>query len=201
MLTKKGALIELAVVVAGVLIALSVDTVREWRGHQALATEARANLLNEVRQNKKELDNTLENFGKHQENFRKMYGAVQNLLADKPIGTNSLNVGFGVANLTSAAYATAEVTGAFAYMDYAEVRAFAEVYDIQRKYDEMQEQSMMHVAALSGPLLLAGEPTNENRTDLERMSIQLQNAVGQLGIQKQVGDGLTTAYAKLLAGR
>ena len=47
-MTRKSALLELVIVVAGVLIALSVDTVREWRNERALAAEARANLLSEI---------------------------------------------------------------------------------------------------------------------------------------------------------
>ena len=61
-MTRKSALLELVIVVAGVLIALSVDTVREWRNERALAAEARANLLSEIGENKQDLDSVLQRF-------------------------------------------------------------------------------------------------------------------------------------------
>ena len=132
-MTRKSALLELVIVVAGVLIALSVDTVREWRNERALAAEARANLLSEIGENKQDLDKVLQRFDRAEAEFRKGHAAATNLLAGRPLGIDSLNFGFEMAELSAAAYATAEITGAFAFMDYADVREFSSLYDLQRQ--------------------------------------------------------------------
>ena len=199
MLTRKVAIVELAIVTAGVLIALSFDGIREWRAHQVLAAEARANLLSEIRGNKNELDGVLKNFDKHQQNYRDVYNAVANLLADKPLGATSLQIGHGIANLTAAAYATAQVTGAFSYMKYEEVRSFSGLYDMQAKYDELQDGFSERVGGLMGPLLLAGSPEAADRATLERYKPLLQDAIGALHMQRQLGEGLSKAYGELLA--
>lgn len=200
-MTRKVALIELGIVTAGVLIALSFDGVRGWMDHRSLATEARATLLAEIRENKKELDGILENIGRHQDNYRQAYTAAQNLIAGKPLGTNEINIGFGVAQLSAAAYATAEVTGAFSYMEYEDVRRFAGVYDLQAKYDALQDQGLTHVATVSGPLLLADDPSGVSRAELEEWKRQLQAAIGALDLQRQMAVRLSGSYAEILEGR
>jgi uncharacterized protein (DUF3084 family) len=54
-LTVKEAAVHLAIVTAGILIALSLEGLREWREHRSLVNEARANLLSEIRDNRKEV--------------------------------------------------------------------------------------------------------------------------------------------------
>lgn len=197
----KGAFIELAIVTAGVVIALSFDGVREWMAHRSVATEARATRLTEIRENKKALDGVLKSIGTNQENYRVAYTAAGNLLAGKPLGTNSISIGFGVANLSAAAYATAEITGAFSYMPYEDVRRFASVYDIQARYDALQDQSITHVAGVAAPLLLTRDPVDVSRPELEEWKRQLRTAIGALDIQRQLAEGLSGAYAEILKGR
>src|SRR2546423_15667076 len=67
--TRSGLLLELGIVTAGVLIALSVDTVRVWRTHQSLAAEARSQMLSEVAQNKKALEQVLASLGGTQKTY------------------------------------------------------------------------------------------------------------------------------------
>jgi len=51
----RGLVTHLSLVIVGVLIALSFEGVATWREHRALVRDARANLLNEVRDNRNEL--------------------------------------------------------------------------------------------------------------------------------------------------
>ena len=55
-LSLSGALVEVALITIGVLIALSFDSLSAWRSNRALVREARANLLNEIRDNRAELE-------------------------------------------------------------------------------------------------------------------------------------------------
>ena len=55
-LSVREALVHLAIVTVGILIALSFEGVREYVEHRELANHARENLFDEIRGNKKALD-------------------------------------------------------------------------------------------------------------------------------------------------
>src|SRR6185436_1586691 len=110
-LTLKGALVELAIVTAGVLIALSFDGIREWHANRALAAEAHANLVTEIRRNKAEIDQSIAGLDGALKNYFHAHDVVQSLLDHQPLGEKEMTIGFNLAQLSTAAYATAEVTG------------------------------------------------------------------------------------------
>jgi hypothetical protein len=58
-LSWKDALLHLGIVTIGILIALGLESVVEWRHHISLASEARANIVSEIRDNRRELDDVL----------------------------------------------------------------------------------------------------------------------------------------------
>src|SRR5881394_3806277 len=61
-LTIKETIVHLAIVTAGILIALSLEGAVEWRHHRALVREARTNIAAEIQDNRKELQKTLDRF-------------------------------------------------------------------------------------------------------------------------------------------
>ena len=197
-MTRRGALIELAIVTAGVLIALSFDTVRQWRANDALAAEARANLLNEIGQNKKQLDLTLEQTEKNQKDFMSAHSRIQDVLAGKPLGEANINLNNRIANLSGAGYQTAEITGAFGYMGYEEVRKFAGLYDMQARYVRLQDEAVGSLSQVGAPIRLAGGPDKLSRPELESVKAGLERAIGQLDVQWQIGKILTEVYARAL---
>src|SRR5215831_16086023 len=61
-LTVKEAIVHLSIVTAGILIALSLEGLVEWRHHRSLVREARENIAAEMQDNRKELQKALERF-------------------------------------------------------------------------------------------------------------------------------------------
>lgn len=55
---------ELVTITAGILIALALEGLVNWRHHRTLAREARANVLSEVRENQRDLTKEREDLGK-----------------------------------------------------------------------------------------------------------------------------------------
>jgi hypothetical protein len=197
-MTRKGAIIELLIVTVGVLIALSFDSVREWRSNDALAAEARANLRNEIEQNKKQLDQTLTHMAVNEKDYLMAHKGAENLLAGKPFGTDKVNLSTRLAILSVAAYETAEITGAFRYMDYDEVRRFAGLYDLQAKYAALQDESVASSGLLGAPVRLADGPDRLSRPELEEWKRGLANAIGVLTVQGQIGTLLSQSYGAFL---
>ena len=79
--------------------------------------------MTEIRENKAELDRVVATFDAAKANYRNAHSAAQNLLDSQPLGTNNITIGFQMAEPSAGAYATAEITGAFAHMEYGDVRS------------------------------------------------------------------------------
>src|SRR6516164_4879184 len=75
----------LAIITAGVLIALMLEGVVAWVDHRMLVREAGANLTAELRNNKKELDGLLVNLEKQQQELEHADEVARVILAHKPI--------------------------------------------------------------------------------------------------------------------
>jgi hypothetical protein len=104
-------LTHLALVTMGVLIALSFEGIGSWREHRALVREARANIRNELRDNRKELDGVLHAYPKLKAQLEHAVDFAQKALDHKLEGQDSIQMGFVNADLQSASRTTAEVTG------------------------------------------------------------------------------------------
>src|ERR1044071_518176 len=59
-LTLKETIVHLAIVTAGILIALSLEGLVERQHHRSLVREARANIATEIQDNRKELQKTID---------------------------------------------------------------------------------------------------------------------------------------------
>lgn len=191
---SKGALAELLIVTVGVLIALSVDTVREWRENQRLAADARANILNEIRANAARLDDLLPQVERHLQEHTDLHTRLVNVLAGKPM-VGEVRLNYTGAGLSSAAYQTAEVTGAFRYMDYDEVRRYSGLYALQAQLTgENVTQSGRSALA---PLML--RPAGElSRSELEAVISDIEQGFARLNAQRQTSMRLKRAYAEAL---
>ena len=117
----RGLVTHLGLVIVGVLIALSFEGIATWREHRALVRDARANLLNEVRDNRNDLAERLKQIPHESDQLDRVLEASIALLQHKTI-EGEMGLGFKSADLQTASHATAEVTGAFALMEYDEVK-------------------------------------------------------------------------------
>jgi hypothetical protein len=194
---SKGALVELIIVTAGVLIALSVDTVRQWRANEALAAQARQNILIEIRQNKERLDSSIKQLHNNRQAYIDTYHAADNVLAGRPHGLEKIQLDNNATNLTEAAYSTAEITGAFGQMAYEDVRRFAGLYGVQRRFSAIEQQFSGIISDATGPLMLV-ELQKMSPAELDRVKQGLERALGSLTTRAIAGQTLSRAYAATL---
>jgi len=138
-------MVHLLTVTVGILIALGLEQSVETYHHHRLAAEARENMLIEVRDNQKELDKHLADLGKLQQDREHGIGLVDRLLAHKHLGSEEVVLNFSGATLNSASWTTASTVGAMAYMEYGEVKRFAEVYKLQDLYERLQNDQIQTV--------------------------------------------------------
>src|SRR5207244_2418820 len=108
----RGLANHLGLVIIGVLIALSFESVARWREHRALVRDARVNLTNEISDNRKELDSRLKEIPQEGQQLDRALEVADALVQRKPID-GQMGLGFKRADLQTASRTTAGITGAF----------------------------------------------------------------------------------------
>ncbi|GAC1660800.1 MAG: hypothetical protein NVS9B15_24640 [Acidobacteriaceae bacterium] len=145
---------ELLTITAGILIALSLEGALEWNHHRHLVKEARENILSEIRENKKELENTRQDYAKQVEQIRAMVALVHALQQHQKTNVKSLQYIWTMAELHSTSWNTSANTGALSYMPYAEVKRYTEIYDLQKDYGELQQHGFEASLQVEGLMTL-----------------------------------------------
>jgi len=189
---------QLAIITAGVLIALALDGVVGWFDHRKLVREALNNLRSEMADNVQEVQGLFANIATERQNLEHASDLSQMLLDRKKIDHLSLNLVFHSAELKDASRTTAEVTGAFGHMDYADVERIAGVYGLQTTFNRAQDRTNEHfVAAFAGASLLA----NPDQADAERVKqwrSEILLTLAALTVEEQIGQAVVKRYNEAL---
>lgn len=198
-LTLKEFMVHLLVVTAGILIALGLEqSVEAWH-HHSLAEEARTNMRAEIADNKKELDANIGKMDAARKEREKDIQMIDQLLAHKKLEEMSVSLNFSNATLNSASWSTASTIGALSFMDYGEVKKFAEVYKLQDLYEHVQNDEIKSVQTGFGILSsLQDGPEKVPTADLLAMKSELRQRLVALQIMGQLGKALSDEYAKVL---
>ena len=190
-------LVHLALVTLGVLIALSFEGVASWREHRALVREARANLTSEIRDNANELRERLQAIPKEQHNLEHAIEMLQVMIRRMPL-EGKVELGLSGATLQSASRTTAQVTGAFALMEYEEVKKYASVYSHQDLYTQVQTDAMQIMTRALAVAALFDDRDAASARELEDARSQLRLVLATLLTQQQIGAQLLKEYEKVL---
>ncbi len=192
--------VQLVTITAGILIALSLEGVRESIRDRALVREARENIHREIADNKKELDGEI---GAMPERARKISAALSfanDLLKTKHTEAHQVELSLEFPTLSTASWQTAERTGALAHMDYAEVQKYAAVYSFQ---DFLIAEHRRAVDALSAAIGIItssenGDPTNASPADIQRFREQVVALRSILFVEEQMTRTASERYKKTL---
>jgi hypothetical protein len=189
----------LALVTLGVLIALSFEGVGSWREHRALVREARANILNEIRDNQKELASRLQKIPEERDALDAAITVAQRLLDTKKLD-GQVQLGFQGADLRDASRATAVATGAFGLMDYDEVKKYAIVYGHQEMFLRAQSDAMQLLTRCMAAISLLERPETASTRELEDWKLNLRLTMASLTVEEQFGASLVKEYQRVLEG-
>ena len=188
----------LATITAGVLIALMFDGMVTWVEHRRLVSEALGNLHSEIAENVRELEGLFVNIVKERRNLEHADELAQMLLDQRKIEGSSLSLEFHGAELKDASRTTAEVTGAFGYMEYAEVERIAAVYGLQTAFNRAQERTNeLFVTTFAGAGLLA-KPEKADVEQVKQWKRQIALTMAALIAEEQIGQQLLKRYTHAL---
>jgi hypothetical protein len=201
----KEIVLQLGIVTVGILIALSLEGGVQWWHHRTLADETRSRLVNEIKGNQESIRTVLKSIQPTADRFVRAIELVSDLSKPEHAreaaaifspGKGNVISGTSFGFFNTAAYSTAEVTGAFSFMEYDEVLKFADAYDLQALYVRMQdttERDLFSAATLGQSML--GKPTAVEVEDVKR---ELRVAAGGLAIMQNVATRLDELYSRAL---
>ena len=192
---------QLAIITAGVLIALAFEGVVSWIDHRLLVREAVGNLRREIADNSRELEKLFAELATEQKNLEHADDLAQMLLDHKKIERASLSLSFNGAELSDASRKTAEVTGAFGYMDYADVERYSSIYGLQERFNRLQDRSNENfLSALAGVRLL-DDSAPRDPAQVQQWKAQIALGGATLYIEEQMARQLQKRYQAALEAR
>jgi len=189
--------LHLVTITAGVLVALSLEGVRESLRDRALVREARANIRRELADNLKELDGELRGMPAANEHLDTALKFADEMLATGHSAIQKLELNVSNATLRTASWQTADRTGALAHMDYGDVQKYADTYAMQELYAVTQRGLVQQLASALA-IISAGDPTRAARADVEQFRHQVLEMRGEIYILEQFGQRLREGYRRTL---
>jgi hypothetical protein len=193
--------VHLTTITVGLLIALSLEGCVEWRHHRHLVHEAEASLRGEIKDNAGELPGVLDDLRKEQvvlkQDVAVMNGIIANLRTPNP---EEMTINYKIRTFNDVSWKTAQATGAFSYMPYAEAQEYSHIYDQQDNIDEGERQGVRDTVIGIAPLLnlKPGDPV-PTREEAVRIKNNLEILQGQLSFIENQVTVLDDEYKKYLA--
>lgn len=191
--TWRDFLRHIVIVTVGILIALALEGVVEWRHHRTLVREARENIRREIASNRDSLRDVLA----AREELEKGTAEMLAFLKDQP-GTHPkpTRFNFKVVAMSRASWDSAQATGALAFMAFEEVEHYAGIYDLQQHFAAMQQQVMRDsIEMAAAPDLEKASPSE--LADWRRRINTRQTSVE---VELQIAEVLLHAYESSLPG-
>jgi hypothetical protein len=197
----KDFLIHLSMITIGILIALGLEQAVEAWHHHELGVQARENILNELRDNKKEIDNVRAGIEKNREQLTNTLHIIRQLLAHQKLERAEMGIKVSGASLSSTSWTTAAATGALGYIGYAEAQKFAHAYELQGLLLRMQEEAFgKSVAPLAILSLAPGGPDGLTDEQLRIVERQVISLIGDITLWDQLATQLSQGYDRSLKG-
>src|SRR5262249_4173362 len=186
---------ELVTIIAGVVIALALEAAVQWQQHRALAREARANIVSELHQNQSELQKAQHDFAKMTEELGALITVVHRREAHASALLHSVPFIWSLAELDATSWDTAQTTGALTYMDYQDVKRYAQVYDLQHDFQSLQQRGFSASLDVEGLATLLGrEAQRVTAADLADAERKLGVAQATVAAIKEFSAALDQQY-------
>jgi hypothetical protein len=154
--SKKDFFLHLFTITVGLLIAVGIEGCVELHREHTLVKEARATLREEIDHNANAMKYAVTTIGRNRQVIQSDMDAltkIQEHPADKSLQHVALNAAFNIQSLNSAAWKTAQSTGALSYMPYAESQRYSDVYESQQMFLTQQDKILDDEAHFLGVMV------------------------------------------------
>jgi hypothetical protein len=186
---------EIVTITTGILIALSLETAVTALHHRSLVREAKANLAQEIRTNRSELDTVLvKSMARLTKEQDEALAIIEAIRAKKSLHDFQLSATYNIASLNATAWTTAQSTGAVSLMDYAEIKRLAALYDLQSRVGTIQDR-LVEAYVTAGP---PGDPTTITADELRQWRQRVVLITANLSAARGLATALLGEYDKEL---
>jgi hypothetical protein len=194
-------LVHLVTITIGLVIALSLEGLVEWRHHKALVHEAQASLQVEIEANARELQKGLKDVDAEQKQLAEDLVILQKII-DNPKAPNveTPKINIHIPAFDDVSWETAKATGALSYMPYGEAHRYSDIYKQQDEVDVAEHQAVNDVV-LSVALKPFLEPvtTKFNPEDAPKLKQRIKVLQVRLYLLAVLIHDLDGKYQKFLA--
>jgi hypothetical protein len=138
--------LHLVTITIGLVIALSLEGLVEWRHHKELVHEAQASLQVEIEANARELQKALKDVDAEQKQLAEDVVMLQKII-DNPKASNpeTPKIDIHIPAFDDVSWQTAKATGALSYMPYGEAHRYSDIYKQQEEVDVAEHQAVNDV--------------------------------------------------------
>lgn len=192
--------VQLVTITAGILIALSLEGVRESIHDRALVREARENIHLEIADNQREVENEIKAIPARSKKIDTALQFANEMLKTRRSDIHQVELQVDFPDLSAASWQTAERTGALAHMDYREVQKYATLYTFQEFLIQQQRRALEAMTATIG-IMTASEDSDLSKAsaaEIERFRDRVVTVRSILFVEGQLARAATARYKKAL---
>jgi hypothetical protein len=196
----KDFLFHLLTVVIGILIALSLEGLLDWRHHRMLLQEARSNLASEIRENRQRITKGLASAPDAESRLKATIEAIDSYRKNHDDRASNLDWSFGLFPLNATAWSTAASTGAVSYMNYSEVQDYTRVYVVQEQFLSLQQRTLEKWLELQkwSVRITPGGFSKLNNRELSEIEDEASAALIHTQTEESIAGSLVNEYSKVL---
>jgi hypothetical protein len=133
--------LHLFTITVGLLIAVGIEGAVERHQHRELASAARETMTAEIRKNSQNVADAIKDIDQEQQTLKHNLAEIGKAQLDpKTAGSAKLDISFNTTGLEDTGWRTAQVTGALAYMPYAESEKYTGIYRVEEQFLKSQDQ-------------------------------------------------------------
>jgi hypothetical protein len=187
--------VQLAAITIGLLIALGLVGLVEWRQHQHLLHEAESNLASELRANRSTLAKDQKSVEEVQKRGEENLAILAAFKANHH-GGGELKFYWQWSSMNSAAWDAARNTAAVALMDYDLARKYSDVYAQQLLVNEQASVFVRDIYRSAAPLEGGRTLAQLNPGEIDTMIVNIQQTLADLNYLRDLNNRLSAEYER-----
>jgi hypothetical protein len=109
---------------------------------------------------------------------------------------DTLSLGFSMQSFDDVSWKTAQTTGAFAYMPYADAREFSDIYSAQDELYKAQQQVVEDVMRAAAPVVALPKGVQPSPSGIDEMTTRIGMVEMRLSLVDSLINSLQKSYQK-----
>jgi hypothetical protein len=186
--------LHLFTITIGLLIALGLEGCVERAHQHHLRDEADATIIQELRDNRKQVDAAQAARAREWTNLRSVLDFIAAREANQPYDISKIGLGFSIISLHDTSWSTAASTGALSFMEYKRVQSFASAYKLQGQFTHLQDEALEEFIELQSYVVAGADPMKIPVADLKEAEPTVRHALANIKAMQEIGGDLAKEY-------